>query len=64
MFAAIDTLSCIIPNLGQLLFPVLDIGYELQNKWGDVNLKKVLNGPDSMWTMSVCTNASTVNYRT
>ena len=37
MFAAIDNLSYVIPNLDQLLFPVLDIGYELQNRWGDVN---------------------------
>ena len=49
MFAAVHTLACVIPNLGQLLFPVLDIGYDLQKNWGDVNLKKVSKGPDSMF---------------
>ena len=48
MFVAIDTLSCVVPNLGKLLFPVLDGGYKLQNKWGDINLKKVSNGHNSI----------------
>lgn len=64
MFAAVHNLSCVIPNLGQLLFPVLDIGHDLQKSWGDVNLKKVSKGPDSMWNMSVCVNASTADFHT
>lgn len=64
MFAAVHTLACVIPNLGQLLFPVLDIGYDLQKNWGDVNLKKISKEPDSMWNMSVCVNASTADFHT
>ena len=64
MFAAVQTLGCVIPNLGQLLFPVLDIGHDLQKCWGDVNLKKVSKGSDSMWNMIVCINASTADVHT
>ena len=64
MFAAVQTLGCAIPNLGRLLFPVLDIGHDLQKIWGDVNLKKVSKGADSMWNMSVCVDVSTADFHT
>ena len=64
MFAAVYNLSCVIPNLGLLLFPVYAIGHDLQKSWGNVNLKNVSKGPDSMRNIGVCVNASTTNFHT
>ena len=63
IFAVGEQLSCVIPNLGQLLFPVLDTGHQLQKKFGGMFLKKESNWHGSMWNICVFVNDSTVDYQ-
>ena len=58
---ALDSFSSIIPNIKMLMSPILDIAYDLQDEYGDINLKTTLQGSGS-WASNLCVNATTNTF--
>lgn len=51
-----------IPNIPKLISPMIDVGYNIQKEYGDVNLKKVKT-KDSWFRMSkIALNSRTSKY--
>ena len=55
---ALNTISTILPNIQMLISPVLDVGYDLQHKHGDIGMKLTSNGR-GCWSSHISVNATT-----
>lgn len=60
--AGIDSLSHRIPNINDLISPILDAAYHRQSHKGTVNLKRVEAAKHGVWQRSVCVNAVTAKF--
>ena len=48
-----------IRNITQLISPILDISYDMQKKYGNINFKDVQTSSIGMWQSQICVNATT-----
>ena len=55
---SINTFSSIVPNVKMLISPVLDVAYDLQEKYGDIGMKVTSTGR-GCWSSNLCVNATT-----
>ena len=56
---AVHSFGRYMRNIKNLLSPVVDTAYKLQNEWGDINIRKVKTSTNGLWTTQVCVDAST-----
>ena len=59
---SVNDIGRYIKNISTLICPVLNVAYEMQFDYGDVNLKKVITKDSGLWMSSVCVNAKTCQY--
>ena len=57
----IDNLAQDIPDIGNFIAPILDIGYKLQENHGTINFKKGLLSDNGIWKKTVAVNSGTVD---
>ena len=60
----IEGMSRMIPNIRQLVAPIIDVVHDLQNTLGGVNLRQMHSSDDGMWQTSVSVNAMTNKLHT
>ena len=53
-----------IPNLSLFIAPIVTVGHVLQDKYGDVNLKKTSLSESGCWSSSLSVNATTGTLHT
>ena len=53
-----------IPNIQQLISPVLDVAFQMQKQYGDVNFKEVELSELGIWKTVVTVNAYTKELHT
>ena len=53
-----------IRNITQLISPILDISYNMQKKYGNINFKDVQTSSIGMWQSQICVNATTLIVHT
>ena len=51
-------------NAGNIIAPLIQTAHDLQKKYGDVNLQKVLTTENGIWHSEVCVNAITKLFHT
>ena len=61
---AVTTMKQVLPNIVNLISPVLDVAYNLQYSIGDINLQKVSGTSDGVWHKQVSINATTSQFHT
>ena len=62
--AGIDSLATRLPNIRNLISPIVDEAYVRQEQKVDINLKKVDSTCHGVWQNSVCVNAYTDKFHT
>ena len=60
----ISCLKKIIPNISNLISPIIQVAYNMQNKIGSVNLKKITTSENGIWQSEICVNAKTNQFHT
>ena len=60
--AGINSLSGWIPNIDDIISPVIDAAYHQQSCRRTVNLKRIEAAQHGVWQSSVCINAVTANF--
>ena len=62
-----EGISCmrkIIPNISNLILPIIEVAYNMQNEIGSVNLKKITTSANGIWQSEICVNAKTNQFYT
>ena len=57
-----DSLSCRIPNINDLISPIIDAAHQQQSQKGTVSLKTIEGAQSGVWQSSICINAKHSNY--
>ena len=60
----ISCLKKIIPNISNLISPIIQVAYNMQNEIGSVNLKKMSTSENGIWQSEICVNAKTNQFHT
>ena len=61
---AVHSISTVFNNSHKIISPMLPVAHKLQEKYGDVNLKKVLTSDNGIWHSELCVNAMTREFHT
>ena len=56
---SVNSMKKYIRNLPELICPLLNVAYKMQNEHGSVNLKAVKTKDSGIWMSSICLNART-----
>ena len=59
---SVNDISRYIRNISSLICPVLNVAFEMQKEYGDVNLQKLFAEDSWLWMSSICVNAKTTQY--
>ena len=59
---SIRELESSVKNICNLLSPVINVAFTMQQKVGSVNLMEVESTPSGLWQSSICVNAKTSIY--
>ena len=61
---AVEGISQILSQTKNVIAPILQVSYDMQMEYGNINLKKVLTSDDGLWYSEVCMNAITRIFHT
>ena len=64
MHVATKRLSKMVVHIDRLILPSIDVAFEMQQTYGDINLHKINGGNSAMWKTNVCVNATTGQFHT
>ena len=61
---SVEGISSVLSQTRNIIAPILQVAYDMQREYGNINFNKVLTSDDGLWHSEVCMNAITCIFHT